>query len=137
MELDNLFPIQQEFIMYLTAFAPTTEQIQRHNLFESEKEIINVTDYVDVKQSILEMQAKQTGVSVTEKRIQINREVRQTKIRELEINLGYKSETVSSKAQSLADKYKRSLERLHTHQVDPKEQTLRNIFDNPLANEKK
>lgn len=137
MEFDDLFPVQQEFLMYLTAFAPTIELVQKHIFFEMSKEEINQMDFVDIKPVILKMQAQQSGMTVEEKRDQLNKEARQAKIHELEVKLGYKTESTSSTAEMLMDKYKRVMDRMNKSKIDPKDQTIQNILNNPLKGTEK
>lgn len=117
--------------MYLVAYAPTVEQIQKHMYFELEKAKINETDWVTTKPLILEMQAQSDGISVAEKRKQINHEVILQKTEELKTKLGFTAETPVSQAKVVMNKYKTMMDRMENTQPTLQEQTLQNMMNKP------
>lgn len=140
LEFDNLFHEQKEFIMLLTASAPSMEGLGLWLEYEKEKEKILTKDFrsdIKVITDIRTMAAKSKGISLEEYDNNIAEELRNEALDKLAERYGFESEVEKNEAeaispQSLLDKYAEIAKNMEQNKETRKVENLDKFFKGPL-----
>lgn len=139
---DDLFHEQKEFIMLLTASAPSLEGLGAWLEYEKKKEVILSTDYskhIGTIEDVRRLHAQSKGIGLDDYDTQMAKAIQDEELAKLAKNYGIETETEEEvdDTQDLLQKYSEIAKNLEQNKETKKLDNLDKLFKRPIEDNAK